>query len=319
MGRAQITRIRRSGRIEQLVDIRAPQDGVVIALNVGDGMYVQPGGTLISLSDLSSVWVLVNVFEDNALQMTTGLRTTLRLPFLPGREWQGQVDYVYPTIDPVSRTLTVRLSFDDVAGILMPNMYADVEIQGRAREGVLTIPVEALIRSSQGDRVILALGEGRFRPARVVAGVQSGNFIEIISGLREGEVVVTSSQFLIDSEASLNASLLRLSLEGERMIEPAADMIGTDGMDAPGPVITGRGVIESIMTGHNMIRLAHEPITALGWPAMVMSFTYSDEVEAEGLSAGQRVEFSLTELTDGTGGNYVISSVRVLGAAEDDQ
>ncbi len=302
MGEEQIAQIQESRQVEQLVDILAPQDGVLIELNVGEGMYVQPGMTLVSLADLSSVWVLVDVFEDDAPRMMAGLAATMRLPFIPGRVWEGNVDYVYPTVDPVSRTVRIRLAFHDVGGALLPNMYGDIEVLGEARENVLAIPTEALIRSSEGDRVVLALGEGRFRPARVLAGIEAGGFVEVLGGLNEGETIVTSGQFLIDSEASLDASLLRLttdepSMEGMDMSAPPSTEMA-DGEDmsaadhAPAP-IEATGTIVNAMTGHNMVRLTHDPIPALGWPQMTMNFDYAGEEPLPEFEAGTQVSFVL--------------------------
>ncbi len=303
MAEDQIAAVRQNRRVQQLVDIRAPQNGVLIALNVGEGMYVQPGMTLMSLADLSSVWVLVDVFENDAPRMFPGLRAVMRLPFVPGRVWEGQVDYVYPTIDPVSRTLRIRITFDDVDGALMPNMYGDIEIHGIAREDVLAIPTEALIRSSERDRVVLALGEGRFRPARVIAGIEADGFVEILGGLSEGETIVTSGQFLIDSEASLDASLLRLTSEdlnegGMDMATPAVDANEMDAMTAASSAdsttaITARGTIVNVMVDHGMIRLTHEPIPALGWPAMTMNFDYAGAAPLSPFDVGTEVNFTL--------------------------
>jgi len=302
MSEPQIAQVRNSRQVQQLVDIRAPQDGVLIDLNVGEGMYVQPGTTLLSLADLSSVWVLVDVFEDDVPGMMTGLRATMRLPFVPGRVWEGHVDYVYPTVDPVSRTVQVRLAFRDVEGALLPNMYGDIEVHGEAREDVLAIPSEALIRSSEGDRVILALGEGRFRPARVVAGIEVNGFVEILSGLSENETVVTSGQFLIDSEASLDASLMRLTAIEAPMDSMAMTVSSHEDMteemdmssaeDVPAPIIAV-GRIVNVMADHNMIRLSHDPIPELGWPQMTMNFDYVGETPLPDFAEGTAVTFTL--------------------------
>jgi len=211
----QITRLRKRGQADQLVDIRAPQDGVIIKLNVGEGMFIKPDTTVVSLTDLSTIWAMVEVYEDQSEWVAEGQKAVMRLPYLPGRVWEGVIDYVYPTIDPKSRTLQVRLKFDNPGEELKPNMYAETTVYGTPKEAVLNIPVEALIRSGKSERVVLALGQGRFRPARVVSGMEAGDRVEITSGLREGETVVTSSQFLIDSEASLNASFLRMEPQPE--------------------------------------------------------------------------------------------------------
>jgi len=329
MSEPQIARVRETRQTEQLVDIRAPQDGVLIALNVGEGMYVQPGMTLLSLADLSSVWVLVDVFENDAPRMMTGLRATMGLPFVPGREWVGQVDYVYPTIDAVSRTLRIRIAFDDADGALMPNMYGDIEVHGIAREDVLAIPTEALIRSSQGDRVVLALGEGRFRPARVIAGIEADGFVEILGGLNEAETIVTSGQFLIDSEASLNASLMRLTavesgMDGMDMAAPSTvanegdEAMRMDDADTPAEVIQARGTIVNVMVGHGMIRLTHEPIPALGWPVMTMNFDYAGDAPLQAFEAGTEVTFTLGYEAAEEGGSPVpvIISIEAIPNAD---
>ncbi len=209
----QIESLRKSGKADELVDVRAPQDGVVTQLNIGEGMFIKPGTTVAVLADLSSIWVLVEVYEGQANWVAEGQRAAMRLSFLPGRRWEGIVDYVYPTVDPVSRTVRVRLEFSNAGEFLKPNMYAEIELYGTATEPVLSVPREALIRTGKTERVVLALGEGRFRPANVTAGLESGGRVQIISGLREGELVVTSGQFLLDSEASLNASFLRMEDE----------------------------------------------------------------------------------------------------------
>ncbi len=213
MSTRQIEALRKSGTVDELVDVRAPQDGVVISLNIGEGMFIKPGTTVAVLADLSSIWVLVEVYEDQANWVAEGQRADMRLSFVPGRRWKGVVDYVYPMVDPVSRTVRVRLEFPNPDDFLKPNMYSEVELFGTATVPVIHIPREALIRTGKSERVILALGEGRFRPAKVTSGLESGDRIEIISGLGEGELVVTSGQFLLDSEASTNASFLRMETE----------------------------------------------------------------------------------------------------------
>lgn len=232
----QIDTLRKNGKADELVDVRASQDGVIIALNIGEGMYIKPGTTVATLSDLSSIWVLVEVYEGQANWVAVGQRAAMRLSFVPGRRWQGVVDYVYPTVDPVSRTVRVRLEFPNPGEVLKPNMYSEVELFGAATEPVLNIPREALIRAGKSDRVVLALGEGRFRPANVTPGMESGDRIEIISGLREGELVVTSGQFLFDSEASLNASFLRMEDEVTQDQGAGQPMEGMDTpVEDPGP------------------------------------------------------------------------------------
>ena len=210
MSSAQIKQVKRNKRAYQKVRILASQDGVIDSLNVREGMYVKPDTELLTLADLSSIWLLVDIFERQADWVAAGQPAEVSLGYLPGRLWEGEVEFVYPTIDPMTRTLQARLRFDNLDEALKPDMYADVRIYAGPKDAVLSIPREALIKTGDSARVIVALGEGKFRAQEVNAGIESGDFVEVISGLEEGERVVTSGQFLIDSEASLRASFGRM-------------------------------------------------------------------------------------------------------------
>ena len=210
MSSAQVSQVARDRRASQRVRILASQDGVVDGLNVREGMYVKPATEVLTLADLSSVWLLVDVFERQSDWVAVGQPAEVRLGYLPGRVWAGEVEFVYPTIDPKTRTLQARLRFDNPDDALKPDMYANVRIYAGPKDEVLSIPREALIKTGKTERVIVSLGDGRFRAQEVIAGMESGDFVEIINGLNEGDTVVTSGQFLIDSEASLRASFNRM-------------------------------------------------------------------------------------------------------------
>jgi len=198
-------------RARQYVPVYARQDGIVAKLNVREGMYVMPSREVMSLADLSSVWLLAEVFESQSDWVKVGQSSEVRLSYLPGREWEGKVEYIYPSLNSKTRTLKVRLRFDNPDEALKPNMFANVTIYGGAKKNIIIVPREALIRAGAEERVIIALGKGRYEARQVTAGIESGDFVEIVKGLREDETVVTSGQFLIDSEASLKASLARMS------------------------------------------------------------------------------------------------------------
>ena len=187
-----------------------PSPGIVSTLNVRHGMYVKPETELMSLANLNSVWIQAEVFERQSNWVKVGQSAEAQLPSMPDHIWKGQVDYVYPQLDPVTRTLRVRLRFDNPEEFLKPNMYADVSILSEDTGPVIHIPREALILDGKVPRVILALGDGHFKSKAVTPGIESGDRVEIIEGLSEPDVVVTSAQFLIDSEASLNASFQRM-------------------------------------------------------------------------------------------------------------
>ena len=207
----QIAQLKKTRRVQQTITLYAPQDGVVSTLPVREGMFVRPAMRVMSLADLSSVWLLAEVYERQADWVKVDQPAEVRLTYRPGEVWQGEVEYIYPSLDPKTRTLRVRLQFDNPQEVLKPNMYASVRIFGGPREDIIVVPLQALIRTGRAERVIIALGDGRFEAREVQAGIESGDWIEIIEGLDAGEEVVISGQFLIDSEASLKASLMRMS------------------------------------------------------------------------------------------------------------
>jgi Cu(I)/Ag(I) efflux system membrane fusion protein len=211
----QIQALQKSRRVQQRVAVYAPQDGVVSTLPVREGMFVKPADRVMSLADLSSVWLLAEVFERQADWVKVGQDADVILPYQPGTQLEGRVEYIYPGLDPKTRTLKVRLRFANPDETLKPNMYANVKIYGGPRDDIIVIPLEALIRTGREERVVIDLGEGRFASRNVTAGVESGDWVEIVKGIASGDRVVTSGQFLIDSEASLKASLMRMQPPGE--------------------------------------------------------------------------------------------------------
>ena len=212
---SQIKRLEKERKASQTIPIYAPQDGVVASLSVRDGMYIKPATRVMSLADLSSVWLLAEVFERQADWVEVNQPAEVTLAFLPGRTWEGRVEYIYPSLDPKTRTLKARLRFPNPDEALKPNMYANVIIYGGPKDDVVVIPIEALIRTGREERVVIALGKGRFESRTVRAGIESGEWVEVIEGVQPGEDIVVSGQFLIDSEASLKASMMRMAPAAE--------------------------------------------------------------------------------------------------------
>ena len=209
----EIRQLESSRTVRRRVSFFAPSDGVVVMLGVREGMYVTPATDAMAIANLDSVWVIAEVLERQAGWVASGQAATVRLDYLPGETFAGIVDYVYPELDPVTRTLRVRLRFDNPRRVFRPHMYASVTIAGLPIDNLVHVPRRALIRGGNGDRVVLALGEGRFRPVPVEAGIESGDRIAILRGVEAGDVVVVSAQFLIDSEASTASALSRFESE----------------------------------------------------------------------------------------------------------
>lgn len=205
-----IARIERERRVLREVPYYAERDEIAAALNVREGMYVESGLEVMTLADLSRVWLRAEIFDRQSAWVQPGQPAEALLSFLPGRKFEGTVEFVSPILDPETRTVEARLSFPNPDGMLKPNMFADVQIFGGPKPDVLFVPREALIRTPDGGRLVMALGDGRFSVREVVPGMESGDYVEIVAGIEEDDEVVTSAQFLIDSEASLKAGLQRV-------------------------------------------------------------------------------------------------------------
>ena len=206
----EVEQLEKERKVRQRVRVYAENDGVIAELGVREGIYVTPSTDIMSVAQLDKVWVLAEVFERQAAWVRAGQQATVELDYLPGETLTGVVDYVYPELDPVTRTLKVRLRFDNETGMLRPNMFARVLIQGDAISNIVHVPREAVIRGGTGSRVVIALGDGRFRSQPVLVGIESGDRVAIRRGLKAGEQVVTSAQFLLDSESNIESALKRM-------------------------------------------------------------------------------------------------------------
>ncbi|OLF80742.1 hypothetical protein AWH62_14680 [Maricaulis sp. W15] len=301
VNQAQIDSIAQRGTPQRLVDVYAPRTGVVLEMNVREGAHAHPSMVVMTIADLREVWVVADLFEDEAAAIEPGQSVRLQSRAQPGRMWHGQVEYLYPTVDPRSRSIPVRMRFANSDGALRPEAYVNVRIEASPRDNVLSVPFEAVIRTGQSERVVLALGDGRYRLAQVRTGAEADGRVEVLTGLSEGERVVVSSQFLIDSEASLQGVALR--------------MAGADAPAAPPEIVQGAGVVDGVMASHGMIDLTHDPIPELGWPVMSMSFFTLDAVSLDGLSEGDEVSFTLRQNDEG---QWRLASIARSDAAQPD-
>jgi len=295
----QIKAIAEKGKPEQYLGVYAPQSGVITNLNVRDGMYLTPQNNIMAIASLDTVWMQAEVFEQQVNWVRTGQAVEATLPSSPGKKWLGKVDYIYPELDSTTRTLRVRLKFNNPDEYLKPNMYAFVSINTEHSEPVLHINRQALILDGNYPRVIVALGEGRFEPRAVKVGMINDDRAEIMEGLEAGELVVTSAQFLIDSEASLSASLQRMT--------PLQETPET--MQTPIRSIMGTGLINTINTETRTINLSHEPIPSLDWPAMTMDITVADDIDLERVSQWKQIHFYMVKDDSGT---YYIRRIEPL-------
>jgi Cu(I)/Ag(I) efflux system membrane fusion protein len=210
VSKSEIARLEKERTVQQRVRVYAESDGVIAHLGVREGIYVTPATEVMTVARLDRVWIIAEVFERQSAWVKPGQKATVELDYLPGRTLEGTVDYVYPELDPKTRTLKVRLRFENAGELLRPNMFSRVAIEADGFGRVVNVPKEAVIRGGSMDRVVLALGEGRFRAQPVRLGIESGDRIAIRSGLEAGEIIVVSGQFLIDSESNIETALERM-------------------------------------------------------------------------------------------------------------
>jgi Cu(I)/Ag(I) efflux system membrane fusion protein len=202
----QIAAITESGKALQYLTLYSPASGFVMERNAFAKQRVMPDTVLYNIADLSTVWVIADVFEYEASKVRVGQPAVLTLAYLPGRTFRGRVNYILPTIDPATRTVKVRIEFPNPQLLLKPEMYGDVEFQtGGSRR--LVVPQTAVLNSGDHQTVFVDRGNGYFEPRNVKIGAQNSGRTEILSGLKAGERIVISGNFLIDSESQLKTAL----------------------------------------------------------------------------------------------------------------
>jgi Cu(I)/Ag(I) efflux system membrane fusion protein len=209
VGTKAIEQIKSDRKKLEYLPFYAEVDGIISHLMVNQGSYIKPGMQIATIQDYSSVWIDVSVAEKDLQFLQEGSKATASFPNLGDFKRTALIDYIYPTINPDSRTGKVRLVLENKNGSLRPGAYADVNFETNIDKR-LSIPSEAILKSSEGDFVVIAKGEGKFQPQKVQTGISNKGQTEIIHGLKEGEAVVVSSQFLIDSESSLRESFRKM-------------------------------------------------------------------------------------------------------------
>jgi Cu(I)/Ag(I) efflux system membrane fusion protein len=274
-----IAGVERTGRPQTTVTVATPAGGVIRTLSVRAGMTVARGQTLAEVSGLGTVWLNAAVPEALAAQVRPGQSVTAALAAFPGEAFSGRVSAILPEVTGESRTLTARVELINRGGRLRPGMFGEVRFSGPPAPALL-IPTEAVIRTGRRTLVMLAEGDGRFRPAEIQVGRSDGERVAVLGGLQAGERIAASGQFLIDSEASLAGTSSRSLAEGAKR--------------APGAALheaTGR--VEKIDPAG--LTLSHGPVPALGWPAMTMTFKLADPAMARGLRSGDQVRIAFDQ------------------------
>ena len=298
-----IADVERSGAIRPVITISTPIAGVIQTLSVRPGMTVAAGMTLAELNGLSTVWLDASVPEAQAALVRIGQSAKAALTSYPGEAFTGRVTAILPEAQTESRTLKVRIELPNSGARLRPGMFATVALSSMESRSALLVPSEAVIRTGRRNLVMVASEDGRYQPAEVQLGREAQGQVEILGGLNEGEQVVASGQFLIDSEASL-AGLEPRSREPV----PMASAQGQKGKAAVGLHETS-GRVEAVTP--ESVTVSHAPVPAIGWPAMTMSFRLENPQLASGLKAGDQVTFAFEQ----QGSAQVVRRIAKTGGA----
>jgi Cu(I)/Ag(I) efflux system membrane fusion protein len=294
MSASLIASIETTGRARNIVTVTTPTGGVIKTLTVRNGMSVVAGETLAEVDGLSRVWLNAAVPEAMTGQLRLGQTASATLAAYPGETFTGRVAAILPQAEAASRTLTVRVELPNPRGRLRPGMFAAVQFGGSLHPALLA-PSEALIRTGTRTLVMVSQPGGRYVPAAVTTGRQAQGQTEILSGLSEGEQIVASGQFLLDSEASLSGVRPRpAATAAPPMAAPASASTPSPApARRPRALLESKGRIEALSAGS--ITISHEPVAAISWPAMTMTFQLDPPGLAKGLKVGDRVAFGFEQ------------------------
>ena len=277
MSEAQMALVESSGHTQPRTTLVAPIGGVVSELAAREGMTVMPGVTLFRINGLGTVWANAEVPESQSALLRPGAKVQARAPAVPGVTFNGKVQAILPDVSAATRTLKARLELANANGVLVPGMFVQMQFMDMRADKALLVPTEAVIQTGKRTVVMLAEDQGRFRPVDVEIGIESGGQTEIKRGLQAGQRVVVSSQFLIDSEASLKGVEARLNVEPK----PGAANSATR--------YEAEAKVENI--GRDQVTLSHGPIAPLKWGAMTMDFKLPPSGAPRGVAAGDKVSF----------------------------
>ena len=305
----QLQDLGKTGASKRSLTFYSPVNGIVLEKKALQGMRFMPGEMLYQIADLSSVWVVADVFEQDIALVKSGAKARVKINAYPDKQFDAVITYVYPTLNAPTRTVSVRLELANPQGLLKPAMFAQVEMSVGSKGKVLTVPTSAVIDSGTRSIVLVQLAEGRFEPREVKLGSRSDNYVEVLNGVAAGEQVVVAANFLIDAESNLKAALGGLGhahgggvqQAGEKdKTPPAAEHAGHGAQGAAEqakPAVVGhqaQGKLDAI-NADGTATITHEAIKTLGWPGMTMDFALANSSLAQGIKPGAAISFELVE------------------------
>jgi Cu(I)/Ag(I) efflux system membrane fusion protein len=292
-----------------------PANGIVLEKKALEGMRFMPGEVLYQIADLSSVWVITDVFEQDIGLVQVGSKAQVKLNAYPDKPFEGVVSLVYPTLNAATHTVPVRMEIANPKGLLKPAMFASVEIQVAGKGEVLTVPVSAVIDSGTRQIVLVQLAPGRFEPRAVRLGSRGENYVEVLEGIADGEQVVISALFLIDAESNLKAALSGL---GGHVAHGGSAPTEQKQPDTPmqpksKPAVVGhrvQGTLNAI-NADGTVNITHGPVESLDWPGMTMDFVLANSSLAGNARIGSAITFEIVERKPG---EWVITKLQAAPA-----
>jgi len=229
----QIEQLTSSRTVMKGMHIHSPFDGIVMNIGAREGQRLTPEKELYMIADLTRVWVVVDLYEDDLPWVRIGDKARMEVAGVPGRTFTGKVAFIYPYLEAKTRTIKIRIEFDNSDLALKPDMFANVDVLASRQVDALTVPAESIVRTGTQEQVFVQRAPGQFEPRKVTVGISANGKVQVVNGLEEGELVVTSSQFLIDSESKLKeATAKMMEITQHQTDEPAMDMPATDNSQA---------------------------------------------------------------------------------------
>ncbi len=316
----QVAALMKSGQPQRTISFPSPVTGIVTEKKALQGMRFMPGETLYQVTDLSAVWVIADVSEQDIAGVKSGAKARVTTTAYPNDGFEGRITYVYPTMKAETRSIPVRVELANPGQRLKPAMFAQVELGVGGKSPVLAVPDSAVIDSGTRRIVLVQVGEGRFEPREVELGARAENYVEVLKGVRDGEPVVVAANFLIDAESNLKAAVGSLGGHAGHGSPAAGSPTAASAPPAApqakaAPVgHKAEGTVDGVDAKNGTLSLNHGPVAALKWPAMTMEFKAANASLLSGLKPGQAVRFEFVERQPG---DFVVTSIAPAGPAPD--
>ncbi|OGA15710.1 MAG: efflux transporter periplasmic adaptor subunit [Betaproteobacteria bacterium RIFCSPLOWO2_02_FULL_63_19] len=309
----ELRRLEQDAKARQYLTLRSPANGVVLDKPSIEGKRFMAGEVLYQIADLSSVWLLAEVFERDLAHVRVGQSVQVKVDAYPEKVFAGKLTFVYPTLNNETRTAKARIELANPQALLKPSMHGRAEFSSiHANEPSLTVPDSAVLDSGTRQLVLVQRGEGKFEPRPVKLGARGDGYVEVLEGVKVGERVVVSANFLIDAESNLKAAFSGFG-QGADSAKPDRQVETKPGATAAAVAAThrGEGTVQAMDPAGATITLAHGPIASLKWPAMTMEFKAKDAALLRALKSGQRIVF---DMVGEPGGEYTIIRIQPAGA-----